>query len=116
MTAQEILTEANLQDTHWGKVIIEAEAGHGFSVKEQRDAGNWCTCACGRTTCDIPRHVSPPGEGDTWPLDKTLYALGMDFYDFVCSNAYEDSAKTLVEIEKRAQIVATQYQLEKGLK
>lgn len=93
MTAQEILTEANLQDTYWGKIIIQAEAGSGFSNTQRHEAGDWCTCACGRVTCDIPRRAS--GDKDAWPLDEDLYSLGMDFYDAVCSNALKSPPKFL---------------------
>lgn len=117
MTAQEILTEANLQDSYWGQAIIDVEKfGSTFSISKLREAGNWCTCACGRITCDIPRRFSPAfeGEGETWPLDKDLYDLGMEFYDAVCRNAFEEAAITLVHIEKRAIIVAKEYRLTKG--
>lgn len=117
MTTQEILTEANLQDSYWGTIIIEAEkTGNDFTVAQGHEAGNWCTCACGKVTCDIPRRASPQfeGKGETWPLDKQLYELGMDFYDAVCRGNFEASARTLVSIEKRAIIVATEFRLTKG--
>ena len=112
MSAQEILEEANLQDAYWGKLIILAETRPGgFTGAEQSEAGNWPTCACGRTTCDIPRH-SLQEEGNTGPLDEHLHSLGMEFYNAVCVDDFEMAARTLVEIEKRAIIVAAEYHKE----
>lgn len=110
MSVLEILKEANLQDSYWGKLLLNAEL-LGVTEDLTKQAGNWPTCACGRLTYDIPRKEGKNGAIGC-PLDETLYRLGMHFYDSLCYGSVGQTAKTLVEIEKRAQIVAAEYHQE----
>ena len=97
-----LLTENKLEETFWGKAILDAdEQHHGhFSAEEKDMASEWPTCACGKATSDIPRN--PTGV----PVDTTLETLGYDFADAVGEGDTEEAAITLVDIEKRAMIVA----------
>ena len=109
MTAKKILTKANLQNTYWGKIIILAEAGKSrFTLNQARKADDWCTCACGRLTHDIPRNL-PTELTESWPLDEDLYSLGVKYNACIGDDRPIEAAKVLVAIEDRAQIVAAQH-------
>jgi hypothetical protein len=103
MSAKEILEEANLQDTFWGRIIVKAELrGVGFAPHWVALAGSWTTCACGKVTANIPRDRIGS------PRDYVLNQLGISFYSAICYNNYYEAASNLVAIEKRALIVAAQ--------
>lgn len=112
-TALQILTKANLDETHWGIRIVEAEAsGKGFCTKDRNQANNWMTCACGMITYDIPRHCHPNDLGhykQDAPEDGVLYNLGGLFYICISHGNYLEAAKVLVQIEDQARIVAKEY-------
>ena len=95
-TAQEILTDAGLSDTHWGLRIIEAEARGEFTDDDLRDASSWVTCACGRLDERVPRN-----DYDA-PRDRELKDLGVLFVSPVFRGDFIDAADCLVEIERRA--------------
>jgi len=113
-----ILTEAGLQNSVWGQRILTAIKGtwdadkarivRGFTLQDYMDAGSWVTCACGKTTTDIPRgdevnmHI---------PHDETLVSLGNSFATEVEENKFLLATKTLVEIEERALEVAKEHRL-----
>jgi len=92
-----ILTDAGLEDTYWGKAIIQAQEDGAFTPELSEESGNWTTCACGKQSDMIPRQ--PDGGA---PVDSILLKLGVLFCDFVGDNAFTRSAETLVKIEERA--------------
>lgn len=96
MTAKQVLKEAGLAKSHWGKRIIDAEERGEFTQQDRIEAENWVTCACGKVTVDIPRHDVGS------PIDTKLLWLGLDFDHAVDSHRFTSASKTLVEIEKRA--------------
>lgn len=96
MTAKQLLTEANLHATHWGKRIITAEELHSTTRADINDSGAWPTCACGKQDPRIPR-----GLGGA-PLDENLEELGVAFYQHVCAHRFFEAAETLIAIERRA--------------
>lgn len=100
MTAKQILEDAGLAESHWGKRIIRAEVRGKFTKADRRDAKNWVTCACGQVTADIPRH------NDNRPVDNDLWLSGAKFACDVAFDRYIRAAKILIEIEKRAIEVA----------
>jgi hypothetical protein len=102
---KEILIDAGVKDTYWGRAILSAQKVGHFTPANKNKAGNWVTCACGKITHDIPRDH----KGGEMPLDSLLSQLGMDFYDCVSTDKIVSSAKTLVLIEQRAIEVALKY-------
>ena len=108
-----ILTEAGLQDSVWGKRIIQATKGtwddtkarfvRGFTLHDVLEAGSWVTCACGEITAGIPRG---DGVNALIPQDEVLVRLGNQFSTDVGNDTRIFAAKTLVAIEKRATVVA----------
>ena len=102
---KQILTKAGLQDSHWGKIILEAENRGNFTEDDADKAQEWVTCACGKVNSDIERHI------DGIPVDITLGDLGEDFAKIVGMNMveyrYKRAANTLVEIEQRALVVSS---------
>ena len=72
MKAKQLLEEAGLSETPWGKVIIQAEEG-GFTGKQQIIASQWTTCACGKQDPRIPR------DDKGTPVDAYLARLGISF-------------------------------------
>jgi len=96
MTAKELLTEANLHATHWGRRIITAEELQGTTPADISDSGEWTTCACGKQNPRIPRTKLG------CPIDKYLEELGTAFYEHVCAHRFLEAAETLIAIEQRA--------------
>lgn len=96
MTAKELLTEAGLHESVWGKRIIDAEASGKFKPSNVKSASEWPTCACGRQDKRIPRSRS--GAPHDWPLNQ----LGKQFYLEVRGNRFIPAAKCLIAIENRA--------------
>ena len=96
--AEEVLAKAKLKSSYWGRKIIQAERGGGFSDDSVELASNWITCACGRLDDGIPRL------GEV-PIDPTLKNLGSLFYTRVSRNNSLGAAKVLVKIEERAKQV-----------
>jgi hypothetical protein len=102
---KEILIDAGVKDTYWGRAILSAEKVGHFTPANKNKAGNWVSCACGKTTQDIPRDH----KGGNMPLDSRLSQLGMDFYVCVNTDKIVSSAKTIALIERRAIEVALKY-------
>lgn len=103
MNTKNILTEMNLQDTHWGRRIIQAEERGEFSDKDIELAESWVTCACGKTSHDIPRR-----DGLASPVDDKLREYGEQFEIDLEDNDFTQAALTLIDIEQRAAIVAAE--------
>lgn len=97
-TAKELLTDAKLDHTYWGKKIIAIEARGNSTREDIRLATGWQTCACGKQDSRIPREQ---GE-EKAPLDNRLYELGIQFCGAVDSNDPVAAANTLIKIELRA--------------
>ena len=95
----EMLEDAGLQDTFWGKRIIEAAERGEFTKKDDYGSSSWVTCACGKCSTKI--------EKEDWsnePKDFELNRLGRRFGIYASSyngSAYK-AAETLVAIERRA--------------
>ena len=106
MKAINTLTRHGLQDSHWGKRILRAVKRNTFTSKDTWKAGNWVSCACGKVTADIPR-CKTYGQSEGAPTDFKLKDLGMDFHFYVAENNFDKAARTLVLIEKHAQLVAS---------
>lgn len=122
-TATEILTQAGLQKTVWGKRILAAEKRGKFTPEESALAKNWQTCACGEQDPRIPRQTEEsPGSirWDMCPVDDRLSKLGSQFDQNVRHGQYApegipQAAKTLVRIESRSAGILLQEQ-KKALK
>ena len=97
--AEEVLAKAKLKSSYWGRKIIQAERGGGFSTRSGYLASSWVTCACGKLDDGIPRFV------DDAPGDPKLRRLGHLFYIRVCRNDCLSAAEALVKIEQRAKQV-----------
>lgn len=95
-TAKELLTEAGLQDSHWGRRIIAAEERGKFNSEDRNDSLKWTDCACGHQDPRIPRDCMGV------PLDDGLSSLGASFHVRVESNRFDYAAYILIAIEKRA--------------
>ena len=93
----------NLNNTDWGKRIIEAERCGRFKEIDKELANDWVTCACGKITADIPRNKEMNS-----PLDDQLDLLGVYFYQHVTNNDFLKAAETLINIEDRAQEVVNE--------
>ena len=98
-TAREILTEAGLQNTFWGRRIIAAEKRGRFSLDDIQKSEDWATCACGKTADAIPRG------NHGGPLDGVLAGLGRSFHWEMRDNSPVLVAEILVTIEERAAVV-----------
>lgn len=96
MTAKELLTNAGLAKTYWGKKIIAAEKRGELDETDYSMSLSWQTCACGKQDARIPR------DKYGCPEDYQLYRLGEDFPRFIRLKEFLDAAQTLVAIEKRA--------------
>jgi hypothetical protein len=96
-----ILTEANLQTSYWGKKIIAAAKRGHFTESNKEQALDWVTCACGKLDDAIPRYRqdwSRYGE----PLDERLAFLGTAFSEAIDWGDHQDAAHCLIDIEERA--------------
>lgn len=97
----------------WNEFLRRAIAGE-ISNAELSDAksisGSWVTCACGNQCAAIPRMPSALGGG---PEDELLYALGIEFTDYVVSCEFVSAKETLERIEARsAELLAVMQQPE----
>jgi hypothetical protein len=95
----DILSEIpGLSDTVWGKRIglVSRSGGLGFPTLHLKEANDWFTCACGRTSRDIPTNY------EEIPIDDVLAELGRLFSVAVAANNVVDAARILVKIERRA--------------
>tara|TARA_R110000782_G_scaffold10750_10_gene33287 strand:- start:497 stop:817 length:321 start_codon:yes stop_codon:yes gene_type:complete len=96
-TAEEVLVESGLSYSHWGSILIDAEA-IGFFTSESKEASStWMSCACGKLDDHIERE-GPYGS----PVDYELRRLGNSFYQLVDCDDFLEAALTLVKIEKRS--------------
>lgn len=103
MKTTEILESNGLRDTHWGKIIAQAgKQGCVFAKANVSEAARWTTCACGRQSPNLPRHMDPETSAYGRPKDKDLSSLGMRFYHNIKGNLPRKAAETLVEIERKA--------------
>lgn len=110
-TALEILTDARLHTSYWGKRIIKAEKRGRFTENDSEMVADWMTCACGKQdpriprldfeTCIANRSLGCLGA----PADSELREKGVIFYNHIKEHRFVDAARTLVKIEKRASIV-----------
>ena len=98
MKAKELLINAKLDATYWGKKIIAAEKrGHATDL-ELRMSRSWTTCACGKQDPRIPRMCSSFAA----PEDMELFHLGSRFPDLLLHRCWWSAAETLIAIERRA--------------
>ena len=108
----EILEDAGLHDSVWGKRILKACEEGTFSGQDKELAGSWVTCACGEVTAGIPRGKDRYSSTYTLsdemvPQDAKLERLGLTFFYAVSEGHHcTTAAKLLVEIEARAIEVA----------
>lgn len=100
--AATLLRSAKLHRTVWGKRIVAAEIRGKFSQRTCRLAKEWPTCACGRVPVDIPHYRNVRG----MPKDFELQTLGGAFWYAVDVNKFSRAARLLIQIERRAAIVA----------
>lgn len=116
-TALNILKPAGLENSHWGKILIDAYEEGRTEEHHVHEAGNWTTCACGKQDPRIPRITGPDAYSYNRdePLDHALKNLGMTFYDLIgdANTSRLDfgrvsivtAAQILVKIEERAAVV-----------
>ena len=101
MSASNIIKEAALENTYWGKKIILAEeSGTKFSRDDINEAANWDSCAVGTLAIKIERT-----NFSSAPTDRELYDLGYTFAAYVNEQNLLFAARTLVDIYNRAKIV-----------
>jgi hypothetical protein len=93
---REILEQNNLLDTRWGKRLLAMEKRGRPTKREEADAKNWQTCACGKQDKRIPRVRNGR------PLDCELESFGYSFYWRIYHGQFEWAAELLVKIEQRA--------------
>lgn len=96
MSALDILTDAGLNDTHWGQRIINAERRGHFNAHDVSDSACWVTCACGKLDLWVQKC-----EKTFAPSDPKLYRLGALFYLDVRDHHFVKAAETLVAINSR---------------
>jgi len=114
-TATEILTEAVLDKSYWGRKIIAAENRGGFTYSNVDQSENWVTCACGKNDLIKSMPDQRARHSDDPPNDSELRQLGTDFYHNVQNGSIDygyneeerqdyiiRAAQTLVDIEDRA--------------
>lgn len=94
-TAKSLLVEAGLDETLWGKRIIQIERTGELPFEWRDESESWQTCACGRQDERIPR-----GWRDA-PLDEQLRRDGGWFPYYLLTDIVE-AARCLIRIEKRA--------------
>jgi len=102
-TVTDVLQQAQLHDSYWGKKILAAEKRGKFTLSNVSEAASWVTCACGKS--NTPIEMRPSGFSRNYqpgPVDNKLRYLGDEFHVNVVDNEFMDAAKTLVEIEERA--------------
>tara|TARA_R110000822_G_scaffold161_2_gene727 strand:- start:706 stop:1032 length:327 start_codon:yes stop_codon:yes gene_type:complete len=58
-------------------------------------AGGWTTCACGQLCNVLPKDCLSA------PLDRDAHQLGVDFYNCIEINDWDEAKTTLDKIEKR---------------
>lgn len=95
MKAKQLLEEAKLDKTYWGKKIIEAEARGHFTETMRLRAEHWQTCACGRQDKRLHR-------SDGVPRDSLMAEFGYYFSNQVDQDNFICVAETLCAIERRA--------------
>jgi hypothetical protein len=95
VTAEQVLVEAGLEKTFWGRIIIDAENNDEFDEADVNNAGDWTTCACGQQDSRLHRTGGIP-------LDSYLQDYGYKFNYAVNHNNFVLAAETLVDIEDRA--------------
>jgi hypothetical protein len=108
--AKQLLVEAGLDNSHWGKRIIIAGDRGWFTDDENEMAGSWVTCACGKLDDGIDRQRC--GE----PADDRLGRLGFRFNEYVDHDYYLAAAQCLIDIEHRAIEVLNEQQNNEELK
>lgn len=83
-------------DTFWGRRIRRARRRGFFTFREQNEAAQWTTCACGKQDPRIPRCAAGR------PIDSALENLGQRFYVCVEASNFHGAFETLKKIEIRA--------------
>ena len=102
MNAKQILTEANLHKSYWGKIIIAAEKRERFTDVSKRQSQDWTVCACGELDKKIPRRYTSAYVEANAPIDRQLFSLGVTFMTAVENDKFTLAAKRLTRIENRA--------------
>lgn len=97
MTNEEKLKQAGLNESYWGKIILEAEKRGSFSLEENNESADFKYCACGKA--GIPEYARRTGS--MAPLDATLYGWGLEFVDAICVDKFTKATNVLIKIEKR---------------
>lgn len=93
--AKELLIQAGLHESVWGKRIITAEQDNGFNDRDRILTCSWLTCACGEHAKEV--ELNPNGGPRDWDLRR----LGLDFMGHIRRNRYKDAVKTLTAVEER---------------
>ena len=95
MSAAQILMDAGLEYSHWGRRIRLAEGRGGFNGLDQLDAAQWPTCACG----ELDESLIGPGGA---PIDDKLVRLGARVLVAVNDDKFEMATVYLIEIMTRS--------------
>lgn len=96
MTAKELITEAGLQNTHWGETIIAREELGCFDQRSRVESRGFTINRFKGHRHSI--RVNPDGE----PVDVLLALHNNRFARRVGSDRFVDAAKSLIVFEKRA--------------
>lgn len=102
-SAEKLLQDAGLHESHWGHRIILAEEEGSFTESDLYESQRWTTCACGKQDPRIPR------VGGIEPKDDALRTLGLRFFDHVHGQDFLSAAMCVIAIERRARKVLMQY-------
>ena len=95
VTAKSLLVAAGLDETLWGKRIIQIERTGIVPDEWLNEAWGWQTCACGRQDERIPRDKYGA------PLDYKLACDG-EWFPFYLRHDIVEAARCLIRIEERA--------------
>jgi len=111
-TALEILSNANLENSFWGKKVIAAEKRGHFTDSNFQNANSWVTGACGKDETAVT--YFPELLDNLPPRDRKVRKLGEEFYEAVRDGAsthywnreyrlgfIRGAASTLVEMQER---------------
>jgi hypothetical protein len=105
-TAVQILTNANLHNTQWGKRIIEADENGGFSY-EANDLANWYITDVNGSIEDWIELVNDDGE----PADAVMYILTDHLVDCIFAKNYTGAANALIAVSTRNKQLKELYEM-----
>lgn len=86
---------------YWHDAIRIARENGSFTKEDRIKANSWVDCACGKQDPRIQR-FSPAHDDVGAPLDSELREYGFEFGDAVNLDDFNNAARLIILIEKRA--------------